>query len=89
MEWGIPTPLPMDSGVLEVLAHAQAGSGQSPAGALVLWGLRPQEPQDQPILSDDGAALPPSMDLATPGIWAGWKREEKGTTEDEMAGWHH
>ena len=45
MEWGIPTPLPMDSGVLEVLAHAQAGSGQSPAGALVLWGLRPQEPQ--------------------------------------------
>ena len=21
--------------------------------------------------------------------WEGWGREEKGTTEDEMAGWHH
>ena len=21
--------------------------------------------------------------------WRGWGQEEKGTTEDEMAGWHH
>ena len=21
--------------------------------------------------------------------WRGWRQEEKGTTEDEMAGWHH
>lgn len=55
---GFPTLLPVDSGVLEVLAHAQVGSGQSPAGALVLQGLRSQEPQDRPILSNDGAVLP-------------------------------
>ena len=22
-------------------------------------------------------------------IWRNWGQEEKGTTEDEMAGWHH
>ena len=24
-----------------------------------------------------------------PKCWEGWGQEEKGTTEDEMAGWHH
>ena len=24
-----------------------------------------------------------------PWCWKGWRWEEKGTTEDEMAGWHH
>ena len=24
-----------------------------------------------------------------PDAWKGWKWEEKGTTEDEMVGWHH
>ena len=24
-----------------------------------------------------------------PDTWRDWEREEKGTTEDEMAGWHH
>ena len=24
-----------------------------------------------------------------PDAWKGWGEEEKGTTEDEMAGWHH
>ena len=23
------------------------------------------------------------------GAGRGWEQEEKGTTEDEMAGWHH
>ena len=22
-------------------------------------------------------------------LWVAWGQEEKGTTEDEMAGWHH
>ena len=22
-------------------------------------------------------------------LWTDWGQEEKGTTEDEMAGWHH
>ena len=25
----------------------------------------------------------------SPGTWKDWRREEKGTTEDEMAEWHH
>ena len=25
----------------------------------------------------------------TPMVWKDWKWEEKGTTEDEMVGWHH
>ena len=82
VEWGIPTLLPVDSGVLEVLAHAQVGSGRSPAGTLVLQGL-------QPILSNNGAALSRAWTWPPPGIWAGWRREEKGTTEDEVAGWHN
>ena len=24
-----------------------------------------------------------------PGAWKDWRQEEKGTTEDEMVGWHH
>ena len=24
-----------------------------------------------------------------PNVKKGWRQEEKGTTEDEMAGWHH
>ena len=24
-----------------------------------------------------------------PDAWKGWRQEEKGTTEDEMVGWHH
>ena len=24
-----------------------------------------------------------------PDAWKDWKQEEKGTTEDEMVGWHH
>ena len=24
-----------------------------------------------------------------PDAWQDWRQEEKGTTEDEMAGWHH
>ena len=24
-----------------------------------------------------------------PNAWKDWRQEEKGTTEDEMAGWHH
>ena len=24
-----------------------------------------------------------------PDAWRGWGQEEKGMTEDEMAGWHH
>ena len=24
-----------------------------------------------------------------PNVWKEWGQEEKGTTEDEMAGWHH
>ena len=24
-----------------------------------------------------------------PDAWRDWRQEEKGTTEDEMAGWHH
>ena len=24
-----------------------------------------------------------------PDAWRDWGKEEKGTTEDEMAGWHH
>ena len=27
--------------------------------------------------------------LAETDAWRGWGQEEKGTTEDEMAGWHH
>ena len=27
--------------------------------------------------------------LKRPWCWEGWGQEEKGTTEDEMAGWHH
>ena len=27
--------------------------------------------------------------LKRPWCWERWKREEKGTTEDEMVGWHH
>ena len=27
--------------------------------------------------------------LKKPWCWKDWRQEEKGTTEDEMAGWHH
>ena len=27
--------------------------------------------------------------LEKTGAWRYWGQEEKGTTEDEMAGWHH
>ena len=27
--------------------------------------------------------------LERPSCWKDWRREEKGMTEDEMAGWHH
>ena len=27
--------------------------------------------------------------LEKTGCWEDWGQEEKGTTEDEMAGWHH
>ena len=30
--------------------------------------------------------LPSSID---PEAWRDWGQEEKGITEDEMAGWHH
>ena len=29
------------------------------------------------------------MNLSATLVKADWGREEKGTTEDEMAGWHH
>ena len=38
--------------------------------------LRPPHAQSCPIRKD-----------SDPG--RGWEQEEKGTTEDEMAGWHH
>ena len=30
-----------------------------------------------------------SLEKSFPDVWKDWGQEEKGTTEDEMAGWHH
>ena len=33
--------------------------------------------------------LSPFLWRAPPNAGLNWRQEEKGTTEDEMAGWHH
>ena len=42
-------------------------------------------------LTGDSTGLKRELDLSKKDLDAGrdWGQEEKGTTEDEMAGWHH
>ena len=43
--------------------------------------------QSCPTLCDPRDSSPPGSPV--PGILQAWGQEEKGTTKDEMAGWHH
>ena len=65
-----------------------------PAGS----SLTPEAPPSIPDSSNPSAAIPEanvkppaagSAALDLPVAGRDWGQEEKGTTEDEMAGWHH
>ena len=63
--------------------------------------IQPVHTKDQPWVfigridaeAETAILLPPhvksSLTGKDPDAWRDWGQEEKGTTENEMAGWHH
>ena len=52
------------------------------------FGLRSQGPF-RVGTGESGLVLSGGMELCFPDAWKDLGQEEKGTTEDEMVGWHH
>ena len=88
------------SGLQSPSPGALADSGTEPTFPALAGGFLTTEPQGSPGISLEGMVLKLKLQyfghlmrrvdsLEKTDAGRDWGQEEKGTTEDEMAGWHH